>query len=151
MHIYIATIATIAIFSLNLYGQESGAANYIEGNPRPRTSNGMLAPFRTQYVDPSIINNIFNLNTGDEFSIQIFENLFTLIINEKNTTYAPRVSITGYKKDANSFFFDGNKYTETGSMELCCVDEVNKTVYTYSNDSSSFQEWAYSDIFLKCP
>ena len=120
---------------------QTSAANYVRGNTRPTTSNEMLAPFRTQYVDPSIINNIFNLNVGDEFSIQIFENLVTFAIADKKD-YPTISSVVAYQKNIDLFDFDGTKNTETGFVSIYFENKADKTFYFYSQASSLIREWA---------
>jgi hypothetical protein len=127
---------------------QTSAANYIEGNARPRNQDGSKAPFRTQSADSAIVNNIFNLNIGEEFSLQIFENTPAFTLLDK-TTLGDEITIQATENNSETSWILISKNTITNEVNFIYDCHATAPV-KYSSTDSTIKEWVTSDLITIC-
>lgn len=151
MNIYIMTILIISIFSLSLYGQNSTGANKIKVNPVQMNQNATKPPFRKAYLKPETVSNILFLNTGDDFSLQIFDKILTFKILSKKTLDTNEIKIEAVNQvDGIDTYLRLSKNIETGKIvffytDILCMS-LQRTI-RYSSEQSELEE---TKVFTIC-
>jgi len=144
MNIYIMTILIISIFSLSLYGQNSAGANKIKVTPVQMNQNATKPPFRKAYLKPETVSNILFLNTGDDFSLQIFDKFLTFKILSKKTLDTNEITIEAVNQvDGIDTYLRLFKNIETGKIVFIYSDILCrslKTIIGYSSEQSELEE-----------
>jgi hypothetical protein len=144
MNIYIMTILIISIFSLLLYGQNSAGANKIKVNPIQMNQNATKPPFRKAYLEPETVSNILFLNTGDDFSLQIFDKILTFRILSKKTLDTNEIKIEAVNQvDGIDTYLRLSKNIETGKIVFFYTDILCMSlqrIIRYSSEQSELEE-----------
>ena len=152
MNIYIMTIFIISIFSLSLYGQNSAGANKIKVNPIQMNQNATKPPFRKAYLKPETVSSILFLNTGDDFSLQIFDKFLTFRILSKETLDTNEITIEAVNQvDGIDTYLRLFKNIETGKIVFIYSDILCrslKTIIGYSSEQSELEE---NKVIRACP
>jgi len=130
---------------------QTSAVNYITGNTRPTNEDGTDAPFRTSEVDPIIVENIFDLNVGDKFSLQIFEDLIEFTIFRIDVYSTNEIKVEASKQVGGIYsFLQLFKNSETGKIYFIYKDFLNTGWIHYSSETSQMEEWAPYENFIIC-
>jgi len=127
---------------------QNSAIDYTQGNARPTDRDGNAAPFRTSTVSPGAVSTIPDLNNGDQFSLQIFENLVNLTIFNKTTTDTNEIIIEATGNN-NDFFFL-SKDISTNEIRFLYESPLNTGSVKYSSADSKVKEWVTSDFIIAC-
>ena len=126
---------------------QTSAANYIEGNTRPTNPEGTAAPFRTGNIESTSIENIFDLNIGDQITLQIYENLVSLtIFNKISEPDEIIIESSGH----NSEFFLASKNILTNEINFFYQNTANTGWVQYSSTDSKIKEWVSQDFITFC-
>jgi hypothetical protein len=124
------------------------AANYTQGNTRPTNLDGTIAPFRTEYIAAESVTNISNLDVGNQFSLQIFENLVELTIFNKFTSETNELIIQA--SGSNNEFFFLSKDISTNEIRFLYKKPSMTGSIRYSNTDSELKEWAPREFITIC-
>jgi hypothetical protein len=127
---------------------QTSAVNFTQGNTRATDRDGNAAPFRTSTVSPGTVSNILDLNNGDQFSLQIFENLVNLTIFNKTTTGTNEIIIEA--TGSNNDFFFLSKDISTNEIRFFYESPLNTGSVKYSSIDSKAKEWVASDFIITC-
>ena len=127
---------------------QGSAANYIKGNARPTNPDGTNAPFRVQSADLTVINNIFNLNIGDEFELQVFGNTVTFTIFDK-ITLDDEIIIKATENNSEISWILISKSITTNEVYFIYDCDAIASV-KYSSADSAIKEWVKSDSITIC-
>lgn len=130
---------------------QTSAANYIEGNARPRNPDGTKAPFRTGTITAASLENIFNLNVGEKFTLQIFNESIEFTIFSIDPYSANEVKIEASKQVGEIYsMLQLFRNTETGKIHFAYKDVLNTGLIRYSSVTSKIEEWAPLEDFTIC-
>lgn len=127
---------------------QTSAVNYIEGNTRPSNPDGTNAPFRIQSTDSTVINNIFNLNIGDEFTFQVFGNAVEFTLFDK-TTLGDEITIKATENNSETSWILISKNIITNEVNFI-YDCHTRALIKYSTTNSVIEEWVRSDSITIC-
>jgi hypothetical protein len=145
------TIFLISIFSLSLYGQTSAGANKIKVNPIQMNQNATKPPFRKAYLKPETVSNILLLNTGDDFSLQIFDKFLTFKILSKKTLDTNEIKIEAVNQvDGIDTYLRLTKNIETGKIVFSYTDLLCMSLHRIIRYSSEQSELVETKGFTIC-
>jgi hypothetical protein len=130
---------------------QASAVNFLEGNTRPTNSDGTKAPFRTSTIPAISLENIFNLNVGEKFTLQIFNESIEFTIFRIDPYSANEIKIEASKQVGEIYsILQLFKNTATGKISFIYKDVLNTGLIQYSSETSKIEEWAPRENFPIC-
>ena len=130
---------------------QASAVNYIKGNTRPTNPDGIKAPFRTSTITAVSLENIFNLNIGQTFTLQIFNESIEFTILTIDAYSANEVKIEALKQVGEIYsLLQLFKNSETGKIHFIYKDILNTGLICYSSETSKIEEWAPRENVIIC-